>query len=197
MADRFRVAEFELGARIDRTSQRAGIPQLGAAGPMGPRMLAAAFAASGREQSDTTCDVVARAWVPIGEIVPRVTLSRKTRVPSLLERSAWLPTEASYGLADGNIYVGNQTLQPEVAYKVEASFDLAISAVTFARPSFVARSSAGRSPRRCIRGSLRRRGLSSPRTSFHIISPRPQLVNERTVGDCLRIRFVSAFGDSL
>lgn len=134
----FGMAEFEVGARVDRTSQSAGIPQLGAAGSMGPRMLAAPFAASGRDQSATTCDVVARAWVPIGEIVPRVTLSRKTRVPSLLERSAWLPTEASYGLADGNIYVGNQALQPEVAYTVEASFDLASSAVTFARPSFVA-----------------------------------------------------------
>lgn len=128
------AAEFELGARVDRTSQSAGIPQLGAAVPMGPRMLAAAFAASGREQNDTTFDVVARAWVPMGEIAPRVTLSRKTRVPSLLERFAWLPTEASYGLADGNIYVGNQALEPEVAYTVEVGFDLASPTVTF-RPT--------------------------------------------------------------
>lgn len=128
------AAEFELGARVDRTSQSAGIPQLGAAVPMGPRMLAAAFAASGREQNDTTFDVVARAWIPMGEIVPRVTLSRKTRVPSLLERFAWLPTEASYGLADGNIYVGNQALEPEVAYTVEAGVDFASPAVTF-RPT--------------------------------------------------------------
>ena len=117
------AAEFELGARIDRTSQTAGVPQLGAAVPMGPRMLAAAFAASVRERDDMTADVVARAWAPMGDIVPRVTLSRKTRVPSLLERFAWLPTEASYGLADGNIYVGNQALKPERAYAVEAGFD--------------------------------------------------------------------------
>lgn len=128
------AAEFELGARLDRTTQTAGVPQLGTAVPMGPSMLAAAFAASGREQSDTTVDVVARAWVPMGEIVPRVTLSRKTRVPSLLERFAWLPTEASYGLADGNIYVGNQSLEPEVAYTVEAGFDFASPTVTF-RPT--------------------------------------------------------------
>lgn len=128
------TAEFELGARIDRTSQTAGVPQLGAAVPMGPRMLAAAFAASGREQDDTTVDLVARAWAPMRDIVPRVTLSRKTRVPSLLERFAWLPTEASYGLADGNIYVGNQSLKPEVAYAVEAGVDFDGGAFTF-RPT--------------------------------------------------------------
>ena len=128
------AAEFELGARIDRTSQTAGVPQLGAAVPMGPRMLAAAFAASGREQDDTTVDLVARAWAPMGDIVPRVTLSRKTRVPSLLERFAWLPTEASYGLADGNIYVGNQSLKPEIAYAVEAGVDFDGGAFTF-RPT--------------------------------------------------------------
>lgn len=128
------AAEFELGARLDRTSQTAGVPQLGTTVPMGPSMLAAAFAASGREQSDTTVDVVARAWVPMGEIVPRVTLSRKTRVPSLLERFAWLPTEASYGLADGNIYVGNQALEPEVAYTLEVGADLNGDVFTF-RPT--------------------------------------------------------------
>lgn len=128
------AAEFELGARLDRTSQTAGVPQLGTTVPMGPSMLAAAFAASGREQSDTTVDVVARAWVPMGEIVPRVTLSRKTRVPSLLERFAWLPTEASYGLADGNIYVGNQALEPEVAHTLEVGADLNGDVFTF-RPT--------------------------------------------------------------
>lgn len=128
------TAEFELGARLDLSTQSAGVPQLGAAVPIGPRMLAAAFAASGREQSDTTFDVVARGWIPMGDIVPRVTLSRKTRVPSLLERFAWLPTEASYGLADGNIYVGNKALKPEVAYTVEAGVDFANPAATF-RPT--------------------------------------------------------------
>ncbi len=128
------TTEFEIGARLDHTSQTAGVPQLGAAVPMGPRMLAAAFAASARGQDDTTADVVARAWAPMGDIVPRVTFSRKTRVPSLLERFAWLPTEASYGLADGNIYVGNQGLKPEVAYAVEARFDFNSPAFNF-RPT--------------------------------------------------------------
>ena len=65
-----------------------------------------------------------RAWLPGDLLTPRVTLARKSRVPSVLERFAWLPTEASFGLADGNIYVGNQALRPEVAYIAEAGFDV-------------------------------------------------------------------------
>lgn len=119
------AAEFKLGGRIDRTEQSAGIPQLGTAVPMGPRGLAAGFIASGRQADDTTVDAVARAWIEGGALVPRLTFARKTRVPSVLERFAWLPTEASFGLADGNIYVGNQTLKPAVAWIAEAGFDFA------------------------------------------------------------------------
>lgn len=116
--------EFELGARLDRTSQSAGTPQLGAALPMGPRGLAAAFSAADRDRSETTADTVLRGWLPLGDITPRVTLARKERVPSLLERFGWLPTEASFGLADGNIYVGNLDLAPETAWIAEVGFDV-------------------------------------------------------------------------
>ena len=117
------AAQFEIGGRIDRTEQSVGVPLLGTAVPMGPRGLAAAFVASGRAADDTTVDAVARVWIEGGALVPRLTLARKTRVPSVLERFAWLPTEASFGLADGNIYVGNQALEPEVAWIAEAGFD--------------------------------------------------------------------------
>ncbi|MCR9180496.1 MAG: TonB-dependent receptor [Erythrobacteraceae bacterium] len=117
------AAEFEAGARIDRTRQSVGMPRLGDAVPMGPRSLASAFIAAGREASDTTMDVVLRGWAPLGAFIPRITLARKTRVPSVLERFGWLPTEASFGLADGNIYVGNGALRPETAWIAEAGFD--------------------------------------------------------------------------
>jgi len=117
------AVEFEAGARIDRTEQSVDVPRLGAAVPAGPRGLAAAFAAADREASDTTVDLVLRGWAPLGAITPRVTLARKTRVPSVLERFGWLPTEASFGLADGNIYVGNLALVPETAWIAEAGFD--------------------------------------------------------------------------
>ena len=114
------AAQFELGGRIDRTEQSVGVPLLGAAVPMGPRALAAAFIASGRQADDTTIDAVARAWIEGGALLPCLTLARKTRVPNVLERFAWLPTETSFGLADGNIYVGNQAPKPEVAIFVAA-----------------------------------------------------------------------------
>ncbi|MEQ8772117.1 MAG: TonB-dependent receptor, partial [Erythrobacter sp.] len=117
-------AEFELGARVDSTNQSAGAPQVGAAVPMGPRGLAAAFAAADRETRQTTVDAVVRTWLPLGDITPRLTLARKERVASLLERFGWLPTEASFGLADGNIYVGNLDLEPETAWIAEIGFDL-------------------------------------------------------------------------
>ena len=116
--------EFEAGARIDRTDQSAGVPELGTAVPMGPRNLAAAFTAADRERSATTVDAVVRLWLPLDGVTPRLTLARKERVPSLLERFGWLPTEASFGLADGNVYVGNLDLQPETAWIAEAGFDL-------------------------------------------------------------------------
>ena len=115
--------EFELGARVDQTDQSAGTPQLGAAVPMGPRGLASAFSAADRDRTETTIDGVLRAWMPLGNVTPRVTLARKNRVPSLLERFGWLPTGASFGLADGNIYVGNLDLDPETAWIAEVGFD--------------------------------------------------------------------------
>ena len=135
----FGALEAEAGLRVDRTTQNAGVPTLGTAVPMGPRGLANAFIASAREASDTTLDAVMRVWVPGDEATPRLTLARKTRVPSVLERFAWLPTEASYGLADGNIYVGNQALKPEVAWIAEVGVDMESGGFTFRPTAFYRR----------------------------------------------------------
>ncbi len=132
-------AEFELGARVDSTRQSAGIPRVGAAVPMGPRGLAANFGAADRDTRQTTLDTVLRTWLPLGEITPRLTLARKERVASLLERFGWLPTEASFGLADGNIYVGNLELDPETAWIAELGFDLETDAFSLRPTAFYRR----------------------------------------------------------
>lgn len=134
LRDEFAGAQFELGGRVDHIAQSGGLPELGSAVPMGPRNLAALFAASARATSDTVFDVVWRGWLPGEAITPHVVMARKTRVPSLLERFAWLPTEASFGLADGNIYAGNPDLVPEVAWIGEVGADLALGAITL-RPT--------------------------------------------------------------
>ncbi|WP_199857777.1 TonB-dependent receptor [Erythrobacter sp. EC-HK427] len=133
------LVELEAGLRIDHTGQSAGEPELGSAVPMGPRVLGAAFVAAERETADTTVDAVLRGWVPLGDVTPRLTLARKERVPSVLERFAWLPTEASYGLADGNIYVGNLALEPETAWIAEIGFDYESEIATLRPTAFYRR----------------------------------------------------------
>tara|TARA_A100001391_G_scaffold46046_2_gene27164 strand:- start:41910 stop:44018 length:2109 start_codon:yes stop_codon:yes gene_type:complete len=132
-------AEFELGGRIDVVEQDAGEGTVGSAVPMGPRNLLAAYNASARSADDTVFDAVVRAWVPGDVVTPRLVLARKTRVPSLLERFAWLPTEASYGLADGNIYVGNQLLKPEVAWIAELGADVQLGGLSLRPTAFYRR----------------------------------------------------------
>lgn len=130
----------EVGLRIDSHSARAGTAALGSAVAGGPVMLANAFNAADRTLDNDTVDVVARLWTPPADGLSwRLTLARKTRVPGHVERFSWLPTEASGGLADGNIYVGDLALKPEVAWIAEAGFDLATPRA-YVRPTVYVRS---------------------------------------------------------
>ncbi|NOQ36211.1 MAG: TonB-dependent receptor, partial [Methylococcaceae bacterium] len=52
-----------------------------------------------------------------------VGMARKNRMPSYQERYLWLPLEATGGLADGRVYMGNQNLEHETAYQFELGFD--------------------------------------------------------------------------
>jgi len=126
--------EAEIGARFDHHRLEAGSPLLGSAVPMGPRILADSFAASDRTWSDDTIDITARFWSDMGNIKPRVSFAYKTRVANAIERFSWLPTGASGGLADGNIYVGDLNLANEKAWIAEAGFDYQDSRF-YARPT--------------------------------------------------------------
>ncbi|WP_417488980.1 TonB-dependent receptor [Maricaulis sp.] len=132
--------QTELGLRADRHRAEAGPASVGTAVPAMPGMLAMAFNATDRRLDDTTLDAVARLWRPVSESATlRLTLARKTRAPGYVERFAWLPTEASGGLADGNTYVGNPDLTPETAWIAEAGLDWA-SGAAYARPTLFYRS---------------------------------------------------------
>lgn len=131
----FGQIEAEVGARFDHHRMEAGSPFLGNAVPMGPRILANGFAASDRTWSDDTIDVVARFWSDMESFKPRLSLAHKTRVANAVERFSWLPTGASGGLADGNIYVGNLTLRNEKAWIAEIGFDYNDNRF-YARPTF-------------------------------------------------------------
>ncbi len=125
----------ELGARADQHDQSADQSSLGSAVPMGAQMLAMAFNQSERSWDATTTDLVARIWRDASEgLTVRGNLARKQRAPTFLQTLSWLPTSASAGLADGNIYIGNRGLEPETAWILEAGLDWATDRL-YARPT--------------------------------------------------------------
>lgn len=126
--------QADLGVRVDGHNARMNNPQTGSAVSVMIANLAKATALTNGVRKDTTWDAVIRLWRDEGTVRPRLTLSRKSRVPNAVERFSWLPTEASGGLADGNIYIGSQTLKPEAAWSAEGGVDLVSGPVTF-RPS--------------------------------------------------------------
>ncbi len=129
----------ELGARLDRHTYETGNARVGPALPMGPRMLALGFNGEDGTGDDLTSDIVARFWTsPKEGLSWRGTLARKQNVPGYIQRYGWLPINASGGLADGNIYVGDLTLDPEAAWIAELGFDYT-SAKAYVRPTVFVR----------------------------------------------------------
>jgi iron complex outermembrane receptor protein len=52
-----------------------------------------------------------------------IGVARKTRAPSYQERYLWIPLEATGGLADGRVYVGDTSLNHEKSYQIELGAD--------------------------------------------------------------------------
>jgi len=113
-----------LGARYTHVDTDAGNVFAGPALPAAVQVLVARFNGIDHSKSDDNVDVVGRfAYGLTDDFDLTLGLGRKTRSPFYIERYAWLPTGASAGLADGNNYVGDPGLDPEVSYEVEAGFD--------------------------------------------------------------------------
>jgi iron complex outermembrane receptor protein len=82
-----------------------------------------AFNAADRDRADHNVDAVARlAWQPREEITFEISGGRRTRSPNHIERYSWAPIEVTAGLADGNSYVGDIRLDPEVSHEVSGGF---------------------------------------------------------------------------
>lgn len=128
----------QIGLRVDRHDYRAGTAL--AEGVMaGPVNLAAAFNAATRKGDETSFDLVSRFWTAAQNGLSwRFTLAHKQRMPGYIQRFGWLPITASGGLADGNIYVGDLTLDKETALIGEAGLDYA-TAKTYLRPTLYMR----------------------------------------------------------
>lgn len=116
---------YELGARYTRVDMDAGVVDGTPANmPGGPQILRNRFNSSDRGKTDDNIDLVGKLFYQINqELSFDIALARKTRSPSYQERYLWLPLQATAGLADGNNYVGDINLDPEVAYEIDLGLD--------------------------------------------------------------------------
>ncbi len=133
------LVQGEFGARVDSHKAKSGDADLAAMLPMGAQMVAMAFNSNDHAWDDMTYDLAMRVWTePRKGLSWRGTLARKSHVASPLQRFGWLPLQASGGLADGNTYVGDVDLDPEVALIAEAGFDF-VTDVAYVRPTIYVR----------------------------------------------------------
>ncbi len=110
-----------LGVRTDtvKTSAAAIARSMGA-GDVAERT---AFNNANRDKTDHNWDLTASArYAASPALAWEFGFARKTRAPSLVERYLWKPS-ATYGSADGQNYLGNPDLKPEVSHQVSAGFD--------------------------------------------------------------------------
>jgi len=116
-----RVLAAEFGLRLTHVETDADTVDAAPAQTLPPpQRLRDAFNAADREQTDDNVDAVAKLDYAVNDAVTlQFSVGRKTRSPSHIERYLWLPLEVTAGLADGNNYVGNIGLDPEVAHTVD------------------------------------------------------------------------------
>ncbi|WP_431065309.1 TonB-dependent receptor plug domain-containing protein [Methylotuvimicrobium sp.] len=109
----------ELGARVNHIEMNSRtVSSTGTPPPL--TTLANNFNSQNREKTDFNYDLtgIIRHNVT-DDLEVELGFARKTRSPSYQERFLWAPFEATGGLADGYLYIGNLDLQPEKSYQGE------------------------------------------------------------------------------
>ncbi|MGI9326615.1 MAG: TonB-dependent receptor plug domain-containing protein [Pseudomonadales bacterium] len=117
---------LELGARYNRVSMDADVVDATPARVgMPPAVnLRERFNNADRSKHDDNVDLVAKLYVPAGaQTTLYAGVARKSRAPSYQERYLWLPLQATAGLADGRTYIGDISLDSEVAHEIELGMD--------------------------------------------------------------------------
>lgn len=117
--------QLELGVRYTHVAMDAGtVDGTPARMMMAAQTLRDNFNNADRSKTDNNIDLVSRLRYALNDDLSLVAgAARKTRSPSYQERYLWLPLQSTGGLADGNNYVGNINLDPEVAHEVEFGID--------------------------------------------------------------------------
>ncbi len=116
---------LDLGLRVNRIDADAGEVDGTPAMMMPPaQSLRDAFNSADRDQANTNVDLVAKLNYRLNrEVSLYAGVAQKQRAPSYQERYLWLPLEATSGLADRQVYVGDINLDSERARKLELGAD--------------------------------------------------------------------------
>ena len=119
----------ELGARVNRVSTDSGGIEGTPAMMMPPaQRLRNAFNAADHRRAETNIDAVVKLNYRVSDSTRFYAgVARKQRGPTYQERYLWLPLEATAGLADGQLYLGNRALDSESAMQFEFGWDVATS----------------------------------------------------------------------
>jgi len=132
--------EMELGLRYTRINMDAGsVSATGMAGMMAvnANRLATTFNTTDRSQEDNNIDAVLELTYALRQDTNvEIGFARKMRSPSYQERYLWLPLQSTGGLADGNNYIGDINLHPEVSYQFELGLDWRKKRAYFAPRAF-------------------------------------------------------------
>jgi iron complex outermembrane receptor protein len=120
--------ELQLGLRYTHVGMDADtVSATGFPMPMlqaNANTLATAFNVADRSTEDDNIDAVIKLiYSPRIDTDIEIGFARKTRSPSYQERYLWLPLQSTGGLADGNNYIGDINLDPEVSYQFELGLD--------------------------------------------------------------------------
>jgi iron complex outermembrane recepter protein len=117
--------QAEFGLRYNRIESDAGEVNGMPAMTMAPaQQLRDEFNQADREQNDSNLDLVAKTTFEASDNLNLyLGVAQKNRSPSYQERYLWLPLEATAGLADGQLYIGNIELDSERSHIVEMGLD--------------------------------------------------------------------------
>ncbi|MEM1189267.1 MAG: TonB-dependent receptor [Pseudomonadota bacterium] len=117
--------DLALGARVNRVLSDAAEVNGTPAIMMPPaQALRDAFNSADRSREETNVDLVAQLNYRLNAGTQlHFAIAQKQRGPSYQERYLWLPLEATAGLADGQVYLGDPSLKSERAHQIEFGFD--------------------------------------------------------------------------
>ena len=126
--------QLHLGMRYNYVAADSGDVDGTPAMMMPPaQALRDAFNAADRSQTDHNLDMVLQLRYDLSPgLQAYAGVAQKNRSASYQERYLWLPLEATGGLADGQLYIGNIGLDPETASQLEFGFDLNHATVSLA-----------------------------------------------------------------